>query len=43
MIDEPDPITNIFVSLPSDLDQFNCASYIAGIISGILDGALFVN
>lgn len=43
MIYENNPITNAFVSLPVDLSQFNCATFIAGIISGILDSAKFVS
>lgn len=43
MIYENNPITNIFVSLPVDLTQFNCATFIAGIIAGILDSAKFVS
>ncbi len=36
MIHENAPITNTFVSVPSDMGQLNCASFIAGIIAGIL-------
>ena len=43
MIHESNPITNTFVSVPSDLGQLDCAAYIAGIISGILDSAKFVS
>lgn len=43
MIYENNPITNTFVSLPLDLSQFNCATFIAGIIAGILDSAKFVS
>lgn len=41
MIIESLPITNTFVSVPADLGQFNCASFIAGIIAGALDSARF--
>ncbi|KAG5177953.1 transport protein particle component [Tribonema minus] len=41
MIHELQPITNVFVSVPPDLGQLNCAAYIAGIIAGALDGACF--
>ena len=43
MIHESNPITNTFVSVPSDLGQLDCAAYIAGIIAGILDSAKFVS
>jgi hypothetical protein len=38
MIKEMDPVTNKFVSVPAELGKLNCAAYIAGIISGILEG-----
>jgi hypothetical protein len=43
MIHEKEPVTNAFVSVPSDMGQLNCAAYIAGIIAGVLDGASFVS
>lgn len=43
MIHEHDPITNMFVSVPADMSQFNAASFLAGIIRGILDSAMFVS
>lgn len=43
MIHESNPITNTFVSVPSDLGQLDCAAYIAGIIRGMLDSAKFVS
>lgn len=33
------PITNRFMSVPKNLGHLNCASFVAGIINGILDGA----
>jgi len=41
MIHENAPITNAFVSVPADMGQLNCASFLAGVISGILDSARF--
>jgi hypothetical protein len=41
MIHENSPVTNSFVSVPSDMGQLNCASFIAGIIAGVLDSAKF--
>jgi hypothetical protein len=35
------PITNKFISVPKDFGALNCASFIAGIIAGVLDSALF--
>ena len=42
MIHEHFPITNSFVSLPAEYSgQLNCASFIAGIIEGVLDSSRF--
>jgi hypothetical protein len=38
---EAEPVTNKFVSVPSNNTGLNCAAYVAGIISGILTGAGF--
>jgi hypothetical protein len=41
MIYENTPITNSFVSVPEDMGSFNCAAFIAGILSGVMDSASF--
>lgn len=41
MIHELEPVTNKFISVPTDLGQLNCAAYIAGIIRGILKSSGF--
>lgn len=41
MIYENSAITNTFVSVPADMSQFNGASYLGGIIKGVLDSAKF--
>jgi len=41
MIYENSAITNAFVSVPADMSTFNGASYIGGIINGVLDSASF--
>jgi trafficking protein particle complex subunit 5 len=41
MIYENSAITNTFVSVPSDMSTFNGASYLGGIIKGVLDSASF--
>ena len=43
MIYENNPITNAFISVPSDMGQLNCAAFIAGIIAGILDSSKLVS
>lgn len=40
---ESEPITNKFVSTPKDKGQFNCASFIAGIIEAALEQCCFPN
>jgi len=41
MILESEPLTNTFISVPSDLGDLNCAAFIAGIIAGVLESASF--
>lgn len=40
---ETEPITNKFVSMPKDKGQFNCASFVAGIIEAALEQCCFPN
>lgn len=41
MIYENSPVTNSFVSVPDDMGSFNCATFIAGIIGGVLVSSNF--
>jgi hypothetical protein len=41
MLNEYEPLTNIYISIPSDLAQLNCAAFTAGIIRGVLHSADF--
>lgn len=41
MIHESSPVTNAYISVPADMGHLNCASYIAGIIAGVLDSSRF--
>jgi hypothetical protein len=41
MLYEANPVTNTFVSVPTSLGQLNVASYISGIIAGILNASQF--
>ena len=41
MIIDNTPLTNTYVSVPKELSQLSVASYIAGIIEGVCDGAGF--
>lgn len=40
-IEEAEPVVNRYISVPSDYGHFNCASFTAGIINGVLDAAGF--
>lgn len=41
MISDNDPLCNAYVSVPKEMNQLNCAAYVAGIIEGACDGAGF--
>jgi len=41
MIHDNDPIVNKYISVPSEMGSLDCASFMAGIIKGILDSAGF--
>lgn len=41
MISDNDPLCNVYVSVPKEMNQLNCAAYVAGIIEGACDGAGF--
>lgn len=40
-IEELKPLVNKYISVPSDYGHFNCASFTAGIINGVLDASGF--
>lgn len=40
-IEEAEPLVNRYISVPSDYGHFNCASFTAGIINGVLDSSGF--
>ncbi|RHY28654.1 hypothetical protein DYB32_006273 [Aphanomyces invadans] len=42
MIHENAPLTNKYISVPTDMGQLNCAAYTAGVLRGILDSGGFV-
>ncbi|KAG0557231.1 hypothetical protein M758_11G107300 [Ceratodon purpureus] len=41
MISEKELIVNRFVSVPQGMGGFNCGTFVAGIVKGVLDGAGF--
>ncbi|KZF26632.1 TRAPP I complex [Xylona heveae TC161] len=41
MISDNDPLVNQYISVPKEMNQLNCAAYVAGIIEGICDGTGF--
>ncbi|RDW63063.1 trafficking protein particle complex subunit 5 [Aspergillus mulundensis] len=41
MITDNDPLVNSYISVPKEMNQLNCAAYVAGIIEGVCDGCGF--
>lgn len=41
MITDNEPLVNAFISVPKEMNQLNCAAYVAGIVEGICDAAAF--
>ena len=41
MITDNDPLVNAHISVPKEMNQLNCAAYVAGIIEGVCDGCQF--
>jgi hypothetical protein len=42
MISDNEPIISKFISTPKDMTQLNCASFLSGLVEGMLDAAEFV-
>ncbi|KAI1849422.1 hypothetical protein JX265_008576 [Neoarthrinium moseri] len=41
MIIDNEPLVNRYVSVPRNMDQLNCAAFVAGVVEGVCDGAGF--
>ena len=41
MIVDNEPVVNAYISVPREMSQLNCAAFVAGIIEGVCDGAMF--
>lgn len=41
MIIDNEPLVNKYISVPKNMDQLNCAAYVAGIVEGVCDGSGF--
>ncbi|GAB1314427.1 Trafficking protein particle complex subunit 31 [Madurella fahalii] len=41
MIIDNEPLVNAYVSVPREMSQLNCAAFVAGIVEGVCDGAVF--
>ncbi|KAL2821516.1 transport protein particle complex subunit [Aspergillus granulosus] len=41
MITDNDPLVNMYISVPKEMNQLNCAAFVAGIIEGVCDGCGF--
>ena len=37
MISDNEPLVNGYISVPKEMNQLNCAAYVAGIIEGVCD------
>ena len=37
MISDNEPLVNLYVSVPKEMNQLNCAAYVAGVIEGVCD------
>ncbi|KAL8645722.1 MAG: hypothetical protein Q9226_007169 [Calogaya cf. arnoldii] len=38
MISDNEPLVNQYISVPKEMNQLNCAAYVAGMIEGVSDG-----
>ncbi|CAI2173551.1 5884_t:CDS:2 [Funneliformis geosporum] len=43
MISDNDPLISKYISVPKELSELNCNSFLAGIVEAILDGSQFVS
>lgn len=41
MISDNEPVVNQYISVPKEMNQLNCAAFVAGVIEGVCDGAGF--
>lgn len=41
MIYDNEPLVNQYISVPKEMNQLNCAAFVAGIVEGACDGAAF--
>jgi hypothetical protein len=41
MISDNEPLVNQYISVPREMNQLNCAAFVAGIVEGACDGAGF--
>ncbi|KAK4233640.1 NO signaling/Golgi transport ligand-binding domain-containing protein [Achaetomium macrosporum] len=41
MIIDNEPLVNAYISVPREMSQLNCAAFVAGIVEGVCDGAMF--
>jgi hypothetical protein len=37
MVSDNEPLVNMYISVPKEMNQLNCAAYVAGIIEGVCD------
>ncbi|MCJ1247355.1 TRAPP subunit trs31 [Trapelia coarctata] len=39
MISDNEPLVNMYISVPKEMNQLNCAAFVAGVIEGVCDAA----
>jgi len=37
MISDNEPLVNMYISVPKEMNQLNCAAFVAGVIEGVCD------
>ena len=40
MISDNEPVVNQYISVPKEMNQLNCAAFVAGIVEGVCDGEI---
>ncbi len=41
MVSDNEPLVNTYISVPKEMNQLNCAAFVAGVVEGVCDGSGF--
>ncbi|KAI9873626.1 MAG: TRAPP subunit trs31 [Pleopsidium flavum] len=41
MVSDNEPLVNTYISVPKEMNQLNCAAFVAGVVEGVCDGCGF--